>query len=411
MVNTLKILYIHQYFRTPEEGGAIRSYYLAKGLANEGYEVEMITAHNKGTYQKKHIGSLTVHYLPVKYDNAYGFAKRIFAFVKFYFLALQKAKSVAGIDIIYATSTPLTIGLLALRLKKKLKIPFYFEVRDLWPKAPVQMGVIKNPFLRRWLEKQEARIYREAGKIVALSPGIRDHIKAIVPDKPIHLIPNMADCDFFNLSLKNKKLEQEIGFKDRFVIGYFGAIGKVNKLDYFLDFIEMLNATKSKISFLVIGRGGCLKHIKEEAKRKKIRHLKFLPFQNKAGLRHYLGVMDAVYISFDQKPVLETNSPNKYFDALAAGKLVITNTNGWIREMAETHRCGFYADPFNPKDACEELSPFLKDKKLLLQYQKNARNLAEQYYSREIQVKKLIHLFDNRQPLRINEDPVYILTA
>ena len=411
MVNTLKILYIHQYFKTPEEGGAIRSYYLARGLVEAGYEVEMITAHNRPAYEKKDVEGITVHYLPVPYENAFGFLRRIIAFVKFYFLAYKKAKSITGTDIIYATSTPLTVGLLALRLKKKLKVPYYFEVRDLWPEAPVQMGVIKNQFLKRWLKKQEGRIYREADKIVALSPGIRDHIKNIVPHKPTYIIPNMSDCHFFNLTPKNKKLEQEIGFKDQFVIGYFGAIGRVNKLEYFLDFIEMLNETNSKVSFLIIGKGGSLSGLKEKAERKNIKNLKFLPFHNKAGVRRLLGVMDAVYISFDQKAVLETNSPNKYFDALAAGKLVITNTDGWIREMAESHQCGFYADPNNPKSVYEKLAPFFKDKNLLLQHQRNARNLAELYYSREIQVKKLIHIFDNRQPLRINEDPVYILTA
>lgn len=411
MVNKLKILYIHQYFRTPEEGGAIRSYYLAKGLVEKGYEVEMLTAHDNPSYEKKDIEGFTVHYLPVPYDNSFGFLRRIFAFVKFYLLAYKKAKAISGIDIIYATSTPLTVGSLALRLKRKLKVPYYFEVRDLWPEAPIQMGVIKNGLLKRWLKKQESRIYREADKIIALSPGIRDYIKNITPEKPIYIIPNMSDCGFFNLTLKNKKLEKEIGFKDQFIIGYFGAVGKVNRLEYFLDFIEMLNKTKSKVSFLIVGKGGSLSDIKEKAQKRSIKNLKFLPFQNKTGVKHLLSVMDAVYISFDQKPILETNSPNKYFDALAAGKLIITNTDGWIRDMVESHQCGFYADPRNPNASYEKLAPFFKDSNLLLQYQRNARNLAEQYYSREVQVQKLISVFNNEHHLKINGDSVYILTA
>ncbi|MDN5216373.1 glycosyltransferase family 4 protein [Fulvivirgaceae bacterium BMA12] len=407
----MKILYIHQYFKTPEEGGAIRSYYLAQGLAEHGYEVEMVTSHNKAKYEKKNIDGLIVHYLPVSYDNAFGFLKRIVAFIKFYRLAYKKIKSIPKADVIYATSTPLTVGLLALRLKRRLKIPYYFEVRDLWPEAPIQMGVIKNWFLKNWLVRLEKRIYQGADKIIALSPGIRDHIIKVVPNKPIYIIPNMSDCKFFNLTLKNKKLEEEIGFKDKFIIGYFGAIGRVNKLDYFLDFMEMLNKATRNVAFLIVGKGGDLPGIKEQAKKRGIRNLKFLPFQNKEGIRHLLSAMDATYISFDQKPVLETNSPNKYFDALAAGKLVITNTNGWVREMVETHQCGFYADPQNPKAIYTKLKPFFKDPNLLLKYQKNARNLAELYYSREIQVQKLISIFNNEYHLKINEESVYILTA
>jgi hypothetical protein len=212
----LKILYLHQYFKTPEEGGAIRSYYLAKGLVEHGLEVEMITSHNEDKAVTKIVEGIKVHYLPVKYDNRDGFLKRLLAFFKFMRLARKKAVEITEVDLIYATSTPLTIGLTAMKIKQDKKVPYYFEVRDLWPEAPFQMGVIRNKFLKRYLRSLEDEVYKNADKIIALSPGIRDGIADLQPDKPIALIPNMSDIEFFKPESKQPELEDLFETKGEF---------------------------------------------------------------------------------------------------------------------------------------------------------------------------------------------------
>ena len=88
----MKIIYLHQYFKTPEEGGAIRSWHLARALAKAGHQVEMITAHNKNTLEEKTMEGFRVHYLPVSYDNRYGTLRRILSFRRFARLAHAKAK-------------------------------------------------------------------------------------------------------------------------------------------------------------------------------------------------------------------------------------------------------------------------------------------------------------------------------
>ncbi len=158
----MKVLYIHQYFKTPEEGGAIRSYYLARGLVEHGIEVELITAYNERKAITRNIDGINVHYLPVFYDNSQSFLQRIYAFFKFMHLARKKAREINDIDICYATSTPLTIGLSALKIKRDQDIPYLFEVRDLWPEAPFQMGIIKNKYLKKYLKKLEKEVYEKA---------------------------------------------------------------------------------------------------------------------------------------------------------------------------------------------------------------------------------------------------------
>ena len=408
----MKILYLHQYFKTPADGGAIRSYYLAKGLADRGNEVEMITSCNEKKDKTVTIDGIKVHYLSVYYDNRLGFIGRTLSFLKFVRKATKKASAIKGADLCYATSTPLTIGLIALKLKKKLNIPYYFEVRDLWPEAPIQMGAIKSNFIKNYLFRLEKKIYENAQKLIALSPGIRDGIEKLVPNKPINILPNISDCDFFHPETKDDRLEKKFNVKNKFVISYFGAIGKVNHLEYMIDIIKKCQGQKlNQIHFLVAGKGSEANKIVALAKNLQLNNVTFLGFLDKNGIKEVLNVTDATYISFADKPILETNSPNKFFDGIAAGKLCIVNSKGWIMNMLEEKQCGFYADPQQPEDFIQKILPFTKDSSQLLLYQANARKLAETYFSREIQVEKFARLFSNEEKLQPILPSVYTLTA
>ena len=180
-----RVVYIHQYFKTPEEGGAIRSYHISKGMVDQGIHVEMITSYNKEKYEQKMIGGIRVHYLPINYSNELSSTKRYIAFFKFVWAAIKLAQKLPKPDLYYATSTPLTVGIIALWMKWTRHIPYIFEVRDLWPEAPIQFGIIKSPLLKFLSLKLEKLIYKNAHRIIALSPGIEKGIlnkfeKAIV---------------------------------------------------------------------------------------------------------------------------------------------------------------------------------------------------------------------------------------
>lgn len=392
----MKILYIHQYFKTPQEGGAIRSYYLAKGLVDEGFEVEMITSHNEGIYQKTVIDGITVHYLPVYYSNDLGFLKRIFSFYSFQKKAKQLiSKEQLSFDLAYLTSTPLTVGLVGLWLKKKLRKPYIFEVRDLWPTAPIQIGAIKASWLKKRLYALEAKIYKHADKIIALSPGMEDWIKEVVPEKEVHMIPNMADCEFFSKELKDPKLTSFYHVNDAFVLTYLGSIGVTNHLEFLLNIADGCLKKGLNIKFKIVGEGAKLHQIKLEAYLKKLSNVEFYGHQNKEGVRRILNVTDATYVSFANIPVLGTNSPNKMFDSLASGKLTIVNSTGWTKNLVEENECGFYTNPEDPSDFIKQIAPYMEDSIRLETYKNNARIVAERLYSRRLQVQKLINVLES----------------
>ncbi|HVD98963.1 MAG TPA: glycosyltransferase family 4 protein [Cytophagaceae bacterium] len=395
----MKIIYLHQYFLTPEQGGAIRSYHLAKALVEAGHDVEMITSHNNSHYHYENIEGIKVHYLPVYYENNLSSFGRIISFLKFIYRAYEKATEIDDVDYCYTTSTPLTIGLVAIWLRRLHRINYDFEVRDLWPEAPIQMGVIKNYFVKKYLFFLEKRIYSKAERIIALSPGIEEGIRKKVPGKEIHLIPNFSDCDFFHPEEKDPKLEEHFAVKGKFVISYFGALGKANHLDYLIDAaIELSRKDDERVHFLIAGKGAELSFIKEKVRKNGLKNIHFVGFINKDSLHNMLNITDAVYISFAKKPILETTSPNKFFDGLAAGKLCISNTKGWMKDLIEQNHCGFYYDPEQPADFAEKILPYTKDHSLLKKAQTNARQLAEREFSKELMVEKFLLLMNEAQP-------------
>ncbi|MDN4166720.1 glycosyltransferase family 4 protein [Cytophagales bacterium LB-30] len=386
----MKILYIHQYFKTPEEGGAIRSYYLAKGLVDKGHEVEMITSWNQSTYQRVNYQGIVVHYLPIPYDNRMNAWMRMMAFIRFVLKAIALGQKIKQVDVIYATSTPLTTGWIALRLKKLLQVPFYFEVRDLWPEAPIQMGYLNLPGAKKLAFALERLIYRHAEKIIALSPGIQQSIVQRFPEKTVHLIPNMADCAHFSASDNSES--------PLFSIGYTGAAGRVNALDSLLRIAHYCQEENLPIHFKILADGADLPRLKTLAYESRLNNLAFYPFGDKQVVKAFLDKVQAVYVSFADKPILQTNSPNKYFDGLAAGKLIVVNIEGWLAEMAKDHRFGFFANPYFPAEFVEKIKPFMINRDLLKTYQNNAREVAENYFSIDIQVDRLIGILENKAP-------------
>lgn len=382
----MKILYLHQYFRTPEAGGALRSYYLSKALVQAGQTVELITSHNGETRKTETINGVTVHYLPVPYRNDFGFVRRSLAFLKFVWKSTFLAFQLKGIDCCFATSTPLTIGIPALLLKQFRGIPYIFEVRDLWPEAPVQLGFIRNPLLKKLLYWFEKTVYRNAEKLVALSPGMVAGIEKYGLQKEIRLIPNMADCDFYQ-PVYNPVPGQ-------FLILYAGTIGKANNLEFMLEAAKACQEKElEQVKFLVLGSGAETEKIKQLALEMQLHNVAFSGALPRLQVKKLLENAAATYTSFDTFPVLETNSPNKFFDSLAAGKLCIVNTKGWLQDLVETNACGFYADPLLPQTFAQKLIPFLEDPQLLQRYQQNARTLAEDQFSRKKLVQRFVDLF------------------
>ena len=164
----MNILYIHQYFLTPQEPGGTRSYWLAQELIKNGHQVTMITSSTKFKEEMKEImvDNIKVIYLKEDYDQNMSITRRLKAFINFMYKSSRIGLQQKNIDLVIATSTPLTIGIPALLLKWFKGIPYIFEVRDLWPEVPIQMGEITNPIIIRVLRSFEKLIYKRSNMLL-----------------------------------------------------------------------------------------------------------------------------------------------------------------------------------------------------------------------------------------------------
>jgi glycosyltransferase involved in cell wall biosynthesis len=380
---SVKVLLLHQHFNTPAKGGAIRSYYLAKALVDRGIQTVVITGHNEKSYIVDNVEGIEVHYLPIPYDNRFGFYKRGYSFLQY----ITKSTTLAGrfkdANLCYAISVPITIGLAALWIKKRFGIPYIFEVGDLWPDAPIQLGFIKSFFLKQFLFGLERTIYQGAESIVALSIPIKSAIENKVKNKTVHVLPNMADVDFYLPENKKDVLKKKFNVEGKFVVSYIGAVGFANGLGYFLECARAAQKAQLPVQFFLCGDGAMLDRLKEVVINLKIDNLAFLPFQNREGVREIMNVTNASFICYRPVPILETGSPNKYFDGLAGGKLILINFKGWMKEEIEHQQCGVYLDANHPSSFVTHVSGFVNNADLLDQYRENARRLAEEKYSRK----------------------------
>src|SRR5690606_11744015 len=137
--------------------------------------------------------------------------------------------------------------------------------------------------------------------------------------------------DFYKPEEKNPALEKKFGVAGKFVLSYIGTFGLANGLEHMLACAQAVSAT-SRYHFILCGDGARRNALLQEAERLKPSNVSFIPVQDRAGVKDVLNVTDAAFISYQPLPVLETGSPNKYFDALAAGKMIVVNFKGWIKE-------------------------------------------------------------------------------
>jgi glycosyltransferase involved in cell wall biosynthesis len=403
----MHVLYLHQYFATRKGTTGTRSYEFARYLVGKGHRVTMITSGLENRefpvpedkkYTEFEIEGINVVAIAAAYNDPQvgtglsGF-QRMFKFYQFAWLACRVGKRLPAPDVVFATHTPLTIGLAGLALGRYFKVPFVFEARDLWPEALINVGALKNPLVILWLERMAKKIYAGAKHIVALSPGMKEGIvRAGVPTEKVTVIPNASDLDLFRPDIDGSTQRQRLELKDRFAAIYFGAMGLANGLEYVIEAARILaERGKNNIVFVLIGSGGKRAELKKLASEYELKNVIFSnPAADKEQLAQIVAGCD-VCLTIYRATKEHTWSPNKMFDALAAGKPVLINVPGWLGETIEKNNCGRCVDAPSPEMLADALQELAGNPELCRQMGKNARELAEREFDR----LKLANIFEN----------------
>jgi colanic acid biosynthesis glycosyl transferase WcaI len=355
----MHILLLTLYF-TPDIGAnAVVMTELAEGLAALGHQVTVVTAvphYASNVIDPQYRGRLIQNndYKGIRVIRVYlytapekqRFLVRLLNYVSFNVLSTLAGVWAGPQDIILAPSPPLTIGLSAWFVSRLKRIPYIYNVQDIYPDIAIRLRVLTNPALIRfsyWLEKF---VYRRAVSITVLSEGFRRNLLAKgVPAEKLRVIPNFVDIDFIRPLPKDNIFSRQHNLHNRFVVMYAGNIGLSQGLETLLEAARILQDL-ADLRILIIGNGSAKPGLEVQAQAMGLTNVEFLPFQPRETLPDMYATADVSLVLLKQGIGAES-VPSKAYTILASGRPLIAA----VDEQAETRRlvaesqCGMVVPP------------------------------------------------------------------
>ena len=395
----MHILLIHQVFATGDEAGGTRHYELARHLIRAGHRFTAITStisyltgqrhSGEGWLTQQQVDGITV-YRSYTYPALHrSFVHRVVSFLSFMLSSLLAGIRVKGVDVVWGTSPPIFQGVTAWLVARLKRVPFVFEVRDLWPAFAVDMGVLRNPVLVWVAEWLERFLYRHADHIIVNSPAYVGHVQGKgAPAGRVTLVPNGVETVVFDPEAHGAEMRREFGLDGRFVILYAGAHGMANDLGVVLQAADCLR-DQTDIAFVLVGDGKEKQILIRQAEEMALSNVYFIPAQPKARMPEFLAAADAGLAILKAIPMFTTTYPNKVFDYMAAGRPTVLAIDGVIREVVEAARGGVFVPPGDPDALAEAVCDLASDRDRCQRMGRSARAYVEAHFERIHQAEKL----------------------
>ena len=200
------------------------------------------------------------------------------------------------------------------------------------------------------------------------------------------MIPNMSKPDKFFPHEPNLDIAQQFGVDmQKFNVVHFGSMGVANGLKYIIDAAKALQGRGiSDVNFVFMGGGTTEPKLKKMVEEQGLKNVQFLGNHPMGTLAEVVNLCDVSITSFLNLPILKTNSPNKMFDSLSAGKPIIVNSSGWTKDLVEEENCGFFVDPEKPEELSEKLQAYKDNKETLRIWGENARRLSVEVFDKSL---------------------------
>jgi glycosyltransferase involved in cell wall biosynthesis len=397
----MKILLIHQMFLEEDDPGGSRFNEMTKVWTDAGHEITVLAGmmhynghekrkEYKGNYfVNKQQGLVNVWRCHVSESYNKHFFGRLWGYFSFMFAAIWAGlfKVKGKYDLVLVTSPPLFVGITAYVLSRLKRIPYVFEVRDLWPESAIDTGVLTNKVIIKLAYWVESFLYKNASLINVLTPAFRTHLierKNVAPEKII-FIPNAADFSLSDSLLEQfdaRAFRQEHGWQDRFVITYVGAHGVANGLDQVLDAAEKLKDTN--VLFLLIGNGMTKESLIKDAEKRGIQNVRFLPSVPKAEVFKYILCSDMGASILKNVDTFKTVYSNKTFDYMACKKPILMAIDGVSRELVEAAQAGNYVEPENAEAYNTVIRNYMLHPEMLTIQGNNGYRYAKERFDRKV---------------------------
>jgi glycosyltransferase involved in cell wall biosynthesis len=403
----MHIVILYQYYLRPGEAGHSRVNEYAQFWSKLGHQVTVLTGQYSYMMGKKNPkcnwrlsvkerdGKVVVYRCFVPSELNRSFLRRTLAYFSFALSSAIVFWRLKRPDVLLVSSPPLTIGFAALAIKAFRRIPMIFEVRDLWPESAVTTGVLRNRLLIRLLSWLERRCYTKSVALNVLTPAFKENIvqRGLIPAERIANIQAGVDLDDMHPSKRSLALRQELGWGNRKVVLYTGAIGRANRLSQLVETARLL-AGRPDILIAVVGAG-----MEEESIRQQIIQLGLTNMilhgpRPKEAIPPIIASADICTAVLMNTDTFKTVFPNKVFDYMACGRPVVLGIDGIIRDLVEKVDAGIFAEPENPEALRSAILTLIDNPGRAKRCGENGRLFVEKEFNRDQMATRYANLLE-----------------
>jgi glycosyltransferase involved in cell wall biosynthesis/folate-dependent phosphoribosylglycinamide formyltransferase PurN len=403
----MRVLILTNYF-PPEIGGAARLFYeLAKSLAQRGHRITVVTGfprynvkerlpqYRRKLWVRERLGNVDVIRLWIPSMPRRSLALRGIE----HFLApaiLTLGGLLAGKqDVVIVYSPPLPLGLSAFIIGLVKHTPSIVNVQDLFPKEAVLLGLLRNKYLIRVFESIERFVYHHVDCIAVHSPGNRDHVVAQgASPEQVQVIYNWVDVERVTPGRKDNWFRRQHGLRDKFVVSYAGTMGWCQDMDVIVETADLLK-DHEQIVFVLVGDGPMKQTTEEEAKRRGLHNVMFLPPHPWEQYVDILRASDVSMINLNSNlttPVV----PSKLLNIMSCGRPVVASLplNSDAVSIIREAECGKCVPAGDAKALAEAILELYRNPSQTQQFGVNARSYAVAHFAREVCVNQYEQLFE-----------------
>lgn len=402
----MRILFLSDNFRPESNAPAARLYEHAVRWVKAGHEVNIITcAPNfpEGKiypgYRNRWRGIEWMDGIRVVRVKSFitaneGFLLRTLDYVSFMFSSFVAGLFERRPDVIVATSPQFFCAAGGWALAAVRRLPFIFELRDLWPASIEAVGVMRSSRALRVLERFELFLYRHADAIVAVAESFRaDLVRRGIRGKKIHVVMNGVDGEYFSPRPADPELSAAYGTAGKFVVGYLGTHGLAHNLPNVLEAAELLRA-RTDIVFIFAGSGAGRSQVERIVVERALTNVRLIPRQPKEMMPRLWSLCDLTVVPLRNSPVFSTAIPSKIFESMGMGiPILISVPEGEAVEIVLNARAGIAVPPEDPVSMAKEIERLADDGSALACLKAFAGGAADRY-SRAAQAEKMLSILE-----------------
>lgn len=391
----MKIAVYSHYF-TPEIGApSARIFDFAKEWIKAGHQVQVVTCfpnhpigklyegYRAGLYMHETISGIEVHRHWTYVTPNKGFFKKTLGHVSFVpGAAFLSDRRLRRPDVAVATSPTLFAAMAGAWTGARCRAPFIMDVRDLWPAIFVELGVLKNRFLIRLLERVELGLYARAERVVTVTEAFRQNlVDRGIPAGKVHTITNGADTDFWKPSEKPAGLIRNLGLDGKFVVLYIGAHGISHALGKILDAAALLQGHTS-VQFLFVGEGAEKARLIAYAQEQGLKNVLFLDPVDKEKVRDFYAAADVCLVPLRNIPLFKTFIPSKMFEIMAMARPIVGSVAGESAEILERSKGALVVPPEDSQAIADAVIQLQKHPEVCRELGEAGRSFVVEQYSR-----------------------------